>query len=437
MNDLAPDLRGDSLMTRLCRIALALVVAGAGLLPVPTRAATALTPSTVDIAQSPLYGRNQRCQPEPAAVAVGGVPDGGRGVPYRHLHPQHGICRLFPTRSSATTIHPARYFEIAGNASANHECSGQYSGNFMNWATASAIDMLRFALTGGDRVVDTPTDTVLQRAVLQDDFFNSGSLLSRQDTDQVQFQRTFRGDAVHHRYALHHVVQQQGVLRHQDWQRRFLQQPGSYANLGTMYARVKVCDASAGSFPHRPLQALRHELQASRRNAEKRRPRALRRLRLPERQFGHAVRRRAAGPDEVCRPQDDRRQLQPGQQSEERVGSQHGRLRWQPGKCRRRHQRCGQLPEPVRPLGQVQGLDPVSELYYESIRYLQGKQPTPEAITDLQTAYKDGYPVYTSWSDPVVAKRQRNYVLSIADIDTLGSLCSRQHPHDLYRAARR
>lgn len=41
-----------------------------------------------------------------------------------------------------------------------------FSGNFLNWASSSAIDMLRLALTGGDRVVDTASLTILQRAVI-------------------------------------------------------------------------------------------------------------------------------------------------------------------------------------------------------------------------------------------------------------------------------
>lgn len=41
-----------------------------------------------------------------------------------------------------------------------------FSGNFLNWASSSAIDMLRLSLTGGDRVIDTETLTVLQRAII-------------------------------------------------------------------------------------------------------------------------------------------------------------------------------------------------------------------------------------------------------------------------------
>jgi len=52
----------------------------------------------------------------------------------------------------------------------NHRCDVTYpnafSGNFLNWSTGSAIDMLRLSLSGGDRLVDTTGLTILQRAVL-------------------------------------------------------------------------------------------------------------------------------------------------------------------------------------------------------------------------------------------------------------------------------
>jgi type IV pilus assembly protein PilY1 len=50
----------------------------------------------------------------------------------------------------------------------NTTSSDGFSGNFLNWASSSAIDMLRLSLTGGDRVIDTATLTVLQRAVIPD-----------------------------------------------------------------------------------------------------------------------------------------------------------------------------------------------------------------------------------------------------------------------------
>ena len=56
-------------------------------------------------------------------------------------------------------------FDRSGAANAR-KCSNAFSGNFLNWASNSAIDMLRLALSGGDRYIDTSTLTILQRAVI-------------------------------------------------------------------------------------------------------------------------------------------------------------------------------------------------------------------------------------------------------------------------------
>ena len=61
------------------------------------------------------------------------------------------------------------YSKDDGSTPAHSTASNDaFSGNFLNWASNSAIDMLRLSLTGGDRVIDTPTLTVLQRAVIPD-----------------------------------------------------------------------------------------------------------------------------------------------------------------------------------------------------------------------------------------------------------------------------
>lgn len=54
------------------------------------------------------------------------------------------------------------YFQPAG-AAPNRTCSGQWSGNFLNWAATATIDPFRWAMTGGRRVVDTPTETILEK----------------------------------------------------------------------------------------------------------------------------------------------------------------------------------------------------------------------------------------------------------------------------------
>ena len=59
-----------------------------------------------------------------------------------------------------------------------------FSGNYLNWASSSAIDMLRLSLTGGDRYIDTAALTILQRAVISDGnpihFWNSSNFPGKQ-----------------------------------------------------------------------------------------------------------------------------------------------------------------------------------------------------------------------------------------------------------------
>lgn len=54
------------------------------------------------------------------------------------------------------------YFQPV-SVTTNRICNGKWSGNFLNWATLTAIDPFRWAMTGGRRVVDTPTETIVEK----------------------------------------------------------------------------------------------------------------------------------------------------------------------------------------------------------------------------------------------------------------------------------
>lgn len=63
-------------------------------------------------------------------------------------------------------------------------CSGQWSGNFLNWASMTRIDTIRKILYGGMRSTDSDTSTILQRSYLPNDAhsfakFYSGSNLTQ------------------------------------------------------------------------------------------------------------------------------------------------------------------------------------------------------------------------------------------------------------------
>lgn len=96
------------------------------------------------------------------------------------------------TRVTGFSVTDYKRFDRAA-AAINRMCADAFSGNFLNWASSSAIDMLRLALSGGDRYIDTATNTatptltnltVLQRAVVPNGdptcMWNNGNFPAKQ-----------------------------------------------------------------------------------------------------------------------------------------------------------------------------------------------------------------------------------------------------------------
>ncbi len=69
------------------------------------------------------------------------------------------------TADSGLTKADYKRFDRSGPAT-SRKCTDAFSGNFLNWVSNSAIDMLRLSLSGGDRYIDRTDLTILQRAVL-------------------------------------------------------------------------------------------------------------------------------------------------------------------------------------------------------------------------------------------------------------------------------
>lgn len=62
-------------------------------------------------------------------------------------------------------------FKASAQASGTwkHSCGGNWSGNFLNWATMSRLDVMRYVLYGGHRITDSAASTVLERAQIPND----------------------------------------------------------------------------------------------------------------------------------------------------------------------------------------------------------------------------------------------------------------------------
>lgn len=72
--------------------------------------------------------------------------------------------------SYQTGIESETYFIPVGRRNEIRRCeSGQWSGNFLNWATMTRMDLVRQVLYGGHRYIDDPDLTVLERSYLPHD----------------------------------------------------------------------------------------------------------------------------------------------------------------------------------------------------------------------------------------------------------------------------
>ncbi len=94
--------------------------------------------------------------------------------------------------ASAGTI--GSYFDVsqsAGKSTLASTCaSSQFDGNFLNWATSSAIDIFRYGLTGGNRTTDEAGGngrTVVERAWLPDDFYRNADYFSEKFVSRNDF----------------------------------------------------------------------------------------------------------------------------------------------------------------------------------------------------------------------------------------------------------
>ena len=150
----------------------ALLVAGSG-------AQTAFLPA-VDLSVGPLTATAQAVN---IALALS-VEFPTAGAAYRadtYDHAQEflgywdpkGCYEYFDT--SDTSALKGEYFRRTGSVDGSKYCNAPgsgtgYSGNVLNYAATSSIDLLRYALTGGNRALDTASKTVLGRAYLPANF---------------------------------------------------------------------------------------------------------------------------------------------------------------------------------------------------------------------------------------------------------------------------
>jgi type IV pilus assembly protein PilY1 len=321
----------------------------------------------------------------------------------------------------------------------SHTCNKKFSGNFLNWATMQAVDTFRWSLTGGDRVVDTAAQTILEKARhsgqggynqfpvkrIDKNPFTGGTpnvpgTLSKDvaaaphdDDDQV-FVRVHNGTSgfIDFYGSKTWVAPQIQIDKDTNW---------NGANLRTYYLRVEACKAGM-------LEA-NCELYGS-----SWKPTGLIQQNADRMRFGvfgyllDSVQARRGGVMRSKLKDVGPMTIDPINPSvanpRKEWSSTDGTLVANPDTADASASSVSQsgVINYLNKFGKASTLyksyDTIGEMYYESLRYLKNMgSATPEYVGSITTAMKDGFPVITTWDDPVQYSCQKNYVMMIADVN--------------------
>ncbi len=338
------------------------------------------------------------------------------------------------------------YFEPNGVA-ASHICARpQWSGNFLNWASMQTIDPFRWVLTGGYRVVDTASLTVVEKAWASGQGgtgnFPDGSLSSTviagataAPTATSVFEMRIQGLGNKMRFAV--PKKNSGTPSLYNSATHF---DGNTFATGTVYEvfiRAKVCDSSGGAGgvetnctpygsnykPEGLLQKYANKIRYS--------------------AFGYL------NDDNILRDGGVLRAQQkfvgptkpvPGSSAIVNTAREWdastGVFATNPDAADATA--TAAIFGPINNSGVLNYLnkfgeitqggyktyDNVSELYYAAIRYFKALPDVPEwsAVGSADSATKavwaDGFPVIKSPADPILYSCQRNFVLGIGDVNT-------------------
>ncbi|MBP8287379.1 MAG: pilus assembly protein PilY, partial [Rhodoferax sp.] len=143
----------------------------------------AIPPNIVTVAAKPMIvlnlSRDQeiftRAYNEYSDIDSDGVPD----TTYKHAFDYYGYFDSYKCYEYTSGV-----FNPVGST-ADKYCTGQWSGNFLNWATMTKVDVLRKILYGGYRSTDTAASTVLERANLPTDTHSFAKYYVGEDLAQL------------------------------------------------------------------------------------------------------------------------------------------------------------------------------------------------------------------------------------------------------------
>lgn len=371
------------------------------------------------------------------------------------------------------------YFDWKGAPNGSGSCGGGgFNGNFLNWATSSAIDILRYGLTGGNRTTDEGTGngvTIVERAWLPDNFYRSSAYFTEKVLPKAlvndMIETSVANKIGNNDMYIYNCRDRVYFAKSKDTTGGCTN-PFGVANAGsdqlvgpnnntTFYeVRNLVCDPNSATnrlmtydpatkkwaglcyrYPngkYKPVGQFQMNAESLRVSVfsylqDNNRSRYGGVLRAPLKYLGPKSYDSNFNLDVAANARSEWNAntgvfVDNPQNGDATYGAQgypmSGAIMY--------INKFGTLnPDTI---GSYKGLDPVGELYYEAIRYLQGKnQPTPEAVAGFTgtpasvKALKENFPAYSTWTDPFAGFTDttdsgkgclRNSILTIADVFT-------------------
>ena len=338
-----------------------------------------------------------------------------------------------------SAVEANRYFYPAGSAT-NHSCtSGKWSGNFLNWATMQTVDPFRWVLTGGYRVVDTASATILEKAWASGQG-GTGNFPNRSISTSALIGTVTPASAW---TAFNMRVQGLGNKMRFTATGNVDAAPVAYTGSGTLNAatvyevsvRVKVCDSNISTagpmegnctaYPsgnYKPTGLMQRYAEKIRYSA-----------------FGYLndssvtrdggvlrAKQKFIGPTKTVPGQPPQANTDAAEWNQldgtmitnpdSATASAFGVTVTNSGVMNYLN-KFGQS-------GSYKTYDPVSELYYAAVRYYKNQgnvsawSSSNGANAATQATWADGFPVITNWGNPVLYSCQKNFILGIGDVNT-------------------
>ena len=318
--------------------------------------------------------------------------------------------------------------------------SNEWSGNYLNWAATQTIDPFRKALTGGYRVTDTSTTTILEKARYDgngENYIYPNRRLPAGNTNsksQVRAVTPFNWDSITVRiWTLGNKMRftSTGDL---NGSTVYTYNPSSTMYTSRVYevsVRVKVCDPSVGvesnckQYPNgnwkpegliqKYSNRIRYSVFGYLNDSDMLRD-------------GGVLRARQKFVGETLIDPDTGEQPNPNMEWDPHTGVLYRNPDSADAAATGANIQDSGVINYINKFGQMtswnhKSHDPVSELYYTAIRYLkkQGNVPEYSALSGNTTNrynLADGFPVITDWDDPIQYWCQNNAILGIGDANT-------------------